>query len=183
MEDETVYKKVALSLATVSALSILVTGATFALFSDSTNNDANTFTAGTVSLNQNPAASNWKINGIAPGDSGSVNWTVTYTGNIPAWLGVEASATGDLYTCDGGKVTLTVTDENGADYPVDGVRRVVGNTPVNPGDSVTFTLYGELDRSAGNDCQGKSLDFTINAYAVQAKNNPIDPVTGQPEWN
>lgn len=174
------FKKLAMSMLSIAAITALVAGGTFALFSAETGSQENTFTAGTVTLGT-PSTTLINVTKIAPGDSGSATYTVTYTGSLQAWLGLTVTSTGDLFTCDDGdKYTYSITSP-GKTYDRNTANQVVGS--FNQNDSVVFTLAGHLLSTAGNDCQGDSASISLQVKAVQARNNTNPTSTGPNSWN
>ena len=99
------------AIATVGAMATLVAGVTFGLFSATTAGQTNTFTAGNVSLTQ-ALTKSCVVTHLSPGDGtvaggGTVNnsslngnshvqcvYDVTYTGDVPAYLGLDIEVTG-----------------------------------------------------------------------------------------
>ncbi|MDF2626421.1 MAG: spore coat protein [Symbiobacteriaceae bacterium] len=167
-------KRLALSLLAVGVTSLVVTAASFALFSAQTANNNNTFSAGTVTLG-NVANCGNTINNIAPGDSGNFTCSVQYTGSLNAWVGYTATMGGDLTTCDGGGRFTAPGLNTGA------VPAVIG-TEAAPGDSRSVTVNWAFALAAGNDCQGDSGNIGLTFYAVQARNNTNGTNTGPNAW-
>ncbi len=168
-----IAKRMAMSLLAIGVISLIVSAATFALFTAQTANNNNTFSAGTVTLGAVAGCSN-TINNIAPGDSGSFNCVVTYTGSLAAWVGYTATMGGDLTTCDGGG-RFTAPGLNLGAIPA-----VLGGV-ANNGDTRTVTVNWNFALAAGNDCQGDSGAIGITFYAVQSANNTTG--AGPTSWN
>jgi predicted ribosomally synthesized peptide with SipW-like signal peptide len=163
-------RKIALSLASIGAASLLVTGASFALFTASTTNANNVFASGTVRIGELTGCSN-TFNNIAPGDSGDFTCNVTYTGSLDAWLGLTTTFSGDLTTCDAPN-SLGVTVKSGAQtFGNNAADQVVGTAPVSGGTTKSFDVHWELPLAADNDCQAKSATLTLQVRAVQSRNN------------
>lgn len=163
-------KRLALSLLTIAAISLMVSAATFALFSATTTNADNTFTAGTVTLGQ-PADALIDISNIAPGDSGVAGtFAVTYTGNLDAWLGLDTAVNGAIF---GGSnpLTIDIVDNAGNHYNQAAQNQVVGTAPVASGTTVTFTANYSFPLAADNSYQGATGTLTMSVHAVQARNN------------
>jgi predicted ribosomally synthesized peptide with SipW-like signal peptide len=156
-------KKMVLSLLAVGVTALLVSAASFALFTAQATNNNNVFTAGTVTLNGPTGCSN-TYNNIAPGDAGSFTCDVQYTGSLPAWVGYTAAFTGPgtLNTCDGAN-SLQVANLTNSKTVIGGV--------ANPGDHRAMTFNWNLPLAAGNSCQGATTTVTVNFYAVQSANN------------
>jgi predicted ribosomally synthesized peptide with SipW-like signal peptide len=168
-------KRIVMSLLAVGVVSLIVTAASFALFTAQTANNNNTFSAGTVTLGAVAGCSNTIAN-IAPGDSGNFNCTVTYTGTLSAWVGYTATMGGDLTTCDGG-TRFTAPGLNLTATPA-----VLG-AAANNGDARTVAVNWAFALAAGNDCQGDSGTIGITFHAVQSANNTNGAGTGPNSWN
>jgi len=164
-------KRIAMSLLAVGVTALIVSAASFALFTAQTANNDNTFSAGTVTLGS-VAGCNNTINNIAPGDSGNFTCTVTYTGSLSAWIGYTAAGSGALMTCDAGN-SLQVSNLTASKMVVGGV---AGN-----GDTRSMTFNWNLPLAAGNSCQGDNAMVTVNFYAVQSANNTTG--AGPTSWN
>lgn len=170
------WKRLSLSIGGAALIVSLVAGATFALFGANTGNGENRFTAGTVTLDT-PVSTVVDVPAMVPGDNGARIYSVKYTGNVPAWMSLDATLTatadGDLVDCDPGKFVVAVSKGGPATALTSGNYALVQvfPTPVNPGDTTTFHIRYSLDRSAGDGCQGQSARLTLIARAVQATNN------------
>lgn len=122
------------SMTAVAAAASLIAGTTFGLFSATAPSQNNTFSTGTVTLDQT-ATTACTFSNIVPGDTASdCNYTATYTGSTPAWMAVDvviatsksADTSGiggtpavtarDLYDPSGSspKPSLTLTSNSGA---------------------------------------------------------------------
>jgi predicted ribosomally synthesized peptide with SipW-like signal peptide len=163
-------KKIALSLMAIALVSSLVGMATFALFTATASNTSNTFTAGTVSLGA-PNVTGAVIDPMAPGDSGTLTYSIQYTGNLDAFLGIKRTLSGDLAS---GATPLAVTasafEVNGAPV-VAASDRGYDVVKVSNGSVVTMTLNYALPLDADNSYQGKTATLTVEAKAVQQRNN------------
>ena len=179
-------KRIALTLMTAGAVTALVGGASFALFSATANNDTNTFAAGTVSFSAPAQDQNCSVGPMAPGDTATCTYDVTYSGSLNAWLGLNASESGALFGSGG--ATAQVTSAPGASNtlckaPISPLTIPPSGAPITPppdlvceianGDSVTFTTQVALPIGAGNSFQGTSGTVTLDAVAVQHRNNTI----------
>lgn len=174
-------KRISMSLLAMGLISLVVSAATFALFTAQTTNSDNVFSSGTVTLAGLYGCDN-TINNIAPGDSGDFDCAVTYTGSLPAWLGLTTTFTGALMSCDGANSLLTQID--GGAYGVNSANQVVGAAPVNNGTSTIFHINWMLPLAAGNSCQGDSATLSLQVQAVQSANNTLAaPAVGPISWN
>jgi predicted ribosomally synthesized peptide with SipW-like signal peptide len=103
-------KKVLVSLMIIALISALIGGGIYAVFSDVESSTGNTFTAGTLNLvpttsgagpvgKYSVTAGGDGINGnvvfdrLAPGDSGSITWTLQNNGNLDGILTMAAILT------------------------------------------------------------------------------------------
>jgi predicted ribosomally synthesized peptide with SipW-like signal peptide len=185
------------TLASVGAAVTLVTGVTFGLFSaSSTSTPANTFTAGTVTLTS-PATTQCTVGPMAPGDSStgysptplgqtdtetaSCTFAVTYSGTLPAFLGVsftqggtglyDATTSGLQYQIKDGTTSYTtsgVLNTNSSSSPL-----LVSKT-ADAGSSNTvhtITVNYALPTASPNAYQGLTSTLSITVSAVQAGNN------------
>jgi spore coat-associated protein N len=173
-------KKISLSLLLIAALSIIVSSASLALFTATAANSSNSFASGTVTLGT-PAGTAVNVTNIAPGDEGSGTYTVSYSGSLEAWLGVDISSSGDLFTCAGeDSLQVSITDGDSKVYDRNGANQVVGR--VNDGDGATLTVAWNLPTDAGNGCQDKSASISVTFHAVQARNNTNGDNSGPDSW-
>lgn len=163
------------SVTTTAALSALITGATFSLFTDSAANNSNTFTAGTVRLGDvSTFTCGIDADNIAPGDSGACNISVTYEGSLDAWLGLTATTSGALFAGDHPlSVALPGTEADGV-YVINHVSN---------GDTEEITIEWSFPLEAGNEYQGATGEINLNIQAVQSKNNTKDDGSGPISWN
>lgn len=173
-------KRISLSLLAIAMVSLVVSASSFALFSASSDNADNTFTAGTVTLDD-PDDNLVDVENIAPGDSGTAGtYAITYSGSLDAWIGIDAWQSGDLFTCDtGDRFSVTMTDQDGNTYSTDANDQVVG--VYSDGETLTLTVDYALDLDASNDCQGDSAEIEFRVKAVQFRNN--DGGTGPISWS
>ncbi|MEW8979224.1 MAG: TasA family protein [Symbiobacterium sp.] len=169
-------KKIALSLATVGALSALITGASFALFTAESDNVNNTLSAGTVELGEVTSFScGVSTDNLAPGDSGSCTVSVTYVGSLEAFIGVEYEVDGELFDGDN---PLAISLSGGNE--VDG-HYVLGK--FSDGQTATVTVNYQFPIEAGNEYQGAEGEIDLFFKAVQARNNTKPDGSGPSSWN
>jgi hypothetical protein len=157
------------SLATklaLTGLALTVFGAafgwTFSTFTSATNNAANTFTAGTVTVSDNDSGSAMlALSGAKPGDSDTSCIRVSYTGSLPSTVRLYGTTTGtglDAY------LTLTVTR---------------GTLPSGTFDNCTgFTADATNYIGAGS---GVVYSGTLQAYPDDYAAGLVDPTSGTPE--
>lgn len=116
--------KLATTAAVLVGLSTVATGGgTYAAFSASTENTANNFNAGTVSLTDNDAgAAMFNVSAMRPGDTHVGCIRVTYTGSLTAPVKLYGASTGALppfldLTVERGTMPANafVTEPNAAD--------------------------------------------------------------------
>ena len=84
----------AATLASVGAVVALATGVTFGLFSAQAPSQSNTFTAGTVSLDQGKTIVCTTSNNMSPGDTGTCTLNLNYEGSVPAYLAADVKVSG-----------------------------------------------------------------------------------------
>lgn len=87
-------KRILMSLLVIGAVAAMITGGTFAYFSDTVNSTSNTFTAGTLTLDISNNGTSWEDTSVtgtwqsptgwAPGQSFSSIVQVKNTGSLPA---------------------------------------------------------------------------------------------------
>jgi spore coat-associated protein N len=151
-----------------------ISGGTFALFTAEATNTGNTFSAGTLTLEDlsgGPIASQAvNFDNLAPGDNGTVTMTVKNNGSLDAWVKIDdvstnASKTGGLF--DAGGLTLTL-DADVVKVPAGG--------------QTTFDVDYDFPLSADNSFQGDTGSFNVVVQAVQARNNTNGTDTAPNAW-
>jgi spore coat-associated protein N len=175
-------RRLVLSMLAIAMTALVVTTASFALFTASTTNANNVFTTGTVAVNGLSGCDN-TFNNIAPGDHGTFPCTVTYTGSLDAWLGLNSAFGGALTNCDGANSLQVAITEGATTFANSGIDQLVGAAPYHTGNSVTFTVNWNLPLAAGNSCQAKSATLTLMVDAVQSRNNSAVPGPGPVMWH
>jgi predicted ribosomally synthesized peptide with SipW-like signal peptide len=105
-------KKILISLSIIGVVGAIAIGGTMAYFSDTETSTGNTFTAGTLDLvvttsgtgpagkttvNENGDGFNDNVvfANLAPGDSGSIVWTITNNGSLDGFIDVHQWLTND----------------------------------------------------------------------------------------
>jgi spore coat-associated protein N len=166
-------KRILISFMTIAFVLTLVGGGTWAYFSDTETSTGNTFTAGTLNLvpstsGTGPAgkyavtAGGDGINGnvvlvrLAPGDSGSITWTLTNNGNLDGTLSMASTVT---FAENGSNEpeAAVVGNNNGSNGDVDeyvGVRLRRGATDI-LGDATNYVPFSGL--AAALNAESQSL--------------------------
>lgn len=192
-------KRLSLSLMAIAVIAVMVSAATFALFTAETKNEGNTFGAGTVSLT-NATGTSFAVTGAVPGDTGGGNFTVSYDGSLNAWLGLSVGLKGELFTCDAAYPPAVTISDGTNTYTLPTVDPAAPSTlsttamqligavapPTDPLDAATFatqtiTANWTLPLDMGNDCQTKTGEIVLTFKAVQSASNPND--ADGPDWN
>jgi hypothetical protein len=160
------------ALATVGAVGTLMAGVTFGLFTSSAGTQSNTFKSGTVTLTQNVSSAPCAVTLAVPGDHGSCTLVVNYSGNVPAYIGLDVSASGALLSAsnnDTNGLHYTVT-EGATDYTAGGSNLLVSTTADTNGSSHTFTVSWDIPSGTDNSFQSASATIDLTAHAVQSAN-------------
>jgi len=145
----------------VGAIAALVIGATFALFSSQATTPGQTFAAGTVNL-YNASTGTCTAGNLEPGDTGTCDFTVRYNGSLPAYIGAEGTASGQLANV----LSFTINGTPQGSTPV-----LIGNSVASGGGPYTAAVDYTLSSSADNSYQGQSATVTVTFYAEQCSNN------------
>ncbi len=160
-------KKTVASLLVIGLISALVAGGTFAAFTSTASNDNNSFTTGTLVIDQSAlnVSGSWVITNAYPGYSQSHTFTVRNGGTLSLnWI-----------ACIAGSGTLfgTVDDPDGAD---DDNPATVSLTPtsgeLNPGASTTVTGTFNMPLAAGNGYQSTAGAVTVTVNGTQTSSSP-----------
>jgi predicted ribosomally synthesized peptide with SipW-like signal peptide len=161
-------KSIYFALAVTIIGGMLIAGGTYALFTSTAQNTANSFTSGTLVINlDNPDGTKYfDITNIAPGDSASNTVTVTNDGSLGLRYDIAESLTGAL--AEGANpLEVTITDSEGNTIvPGTGNDRIL-----DAGDSETLTVSWKLPLEAENEYQETSADLSMTVNAEQVKNN------------
>lgn len=160
-------RKLMTSVMTMGLVSALVGGATFAIFTDSSPNENNTFTAGTVILASDNLTS-WSegVDNMAPGDTVTKDVYVRNDGTLELRYDVAAEQEG--YLLEEGSYPAEVT------YYRNGTEFTPGNNDFvlaadDPQDTITIEVY--LPYDAGNNYQNASGSIGLTFDAEQTINN------------
>lgn len=163
--------KLGLALATTAVGASLVGAGTFALFTSEATNKGNTFTAGTLTIEDvtegKLASQALNFDNLAPGDEGDLTLTVKNSGSLDAWVKLDdakSTGTGDLFS---GATPLKLTLDSDVEK-------------VAAGGTATFTIHYKLPLEADNTYQGKTGTFDVVVDAVQVRNN--DNGNGPVSW-
>jgi hypothetical protein len=135
------------TLTTVGAVTTLIAGFTFGLFSASETSGTNTFTAGTVSVGLGTPASVVCTVTLMPGDSSGTapigskadtacTYNVEYTGTVGAWLGVDMTVT------NGSTPLFTSGSENGVQFYLKDATPTTYVTSTAPTGGTTYNTEG-----------------------------------------
>ena len=176
-------KKILISLMAIALVIGLVGAGTVAYFSDTETSTDNTFTAGTLDLNvggENPNLSpDFTLGPLAPGDSGTITYTLNNVGSIDGYLDLQGigvvdtegtnpeSETGDI-TEPGelsGNIYVTVTlgtsglyagllSGIASDYDANVALAASGTTTLTIAWVVDKDNVSPLGEDVGNDIQG-----------------------------
>ena len=186
-------RKTIISFMTIALVLIIIGGGTWAYFSDTETSTGNTFTAGTLNLVPSTSgtgpvgkytvtAGGDGINGnvvfirIAPGDSGSITWTLTNDGNLDGTLTIASLST---FTENGSNEpeSAVVGNNGGGNGDLDdyvGVRLSRGGTYI-LGDASNYVPFSGLQAALNAESQsltgGSTLTYVLEwqiATDVQA---------------
>ncbi|MCY0876983.1 MAG: TasA family protein [Firmicutes bacterium] len=189
--------KLAMGLIASATGAAMMAGGTFAMFTASATNSGNTFTAGTLNLSASSspafASTDTAYTNLAPGDTGKSSFTVTNTGNLTEYVGMNVqelagNAVGNVtppniftdLSGDNDPLTLTVTVTSGGTTVATDTVPAGGSTAGTNPEFVwvqakqttdTVTVSYNFPSTAGNAYQGASGIADFNLQAVQARNN------------
>jgi predicted ribosomally synthesized peptide with SipW-like signal peptide len=157
-------------LTALGAAGAMVAGVTFGLFSSTPTSESNSFTAGTVTLSSD-ATGVCTIPTLVPGDSGTCTFVATYSGNVPAFVGLDTASTGALLAGTT-PLSITITDQTTAVYANTGTNLFVASDSAAPTNTVhTFTVTWSMPLTAGNSYEGETAQVVLTAHAVQSAHN------------
>ena len=176
-------KKILISLMAIALVIGLVGAGTMAYFNDTETSSGNTFTAGTLNLNvggENPNISpDFTLGPLAPGDSGTITYTLNNVGSIDGYLDLQGigvvdtegtnpeSETGDIAEpgelSDNIYVTVTLGTSElytgllsgiASDYDANVALAASGTTTLTIAWVVDKDNVSPLGEDVGNDIQG-----------------------------
>jgi spore coat-associated protein N len=169
-------KKIALTAAAVSAVSIAAAGGTYANFTATpVTISNNAFAAGTLEMDRSGSGAVFSATGMAIGDDASGSVTITNSGSLAGEYSLSGSAGGDLAPA----LDLVIYKDNDGqagskiyDGALDGLSSVDLGTFAADGGSHTFYFHVSLP-STGSDAgdnalQGKSASASFTWSATQA---------------
>lgn len=161
--DRKIRTKIGMTLLLLLLLAALVTYGTWSAFSGTTENAANAFAAGTVTLTDNDAGvAMLALTNAKPGDTDTSCISVTYTGSINSTVRLYGALTGTLGTY----LDLVVT-------------RGTSSSPFD--NCSTFSADATNYISQGN---GVIYNGTLAAYPASYSAGIVDPIPGSPEtWS
>jgi predicted ribosomally synthesized peptide with SipW-like signal peptide len=172
-------KRIIISFMTIALVLALIGGGTWAYFSDTETSTGNTFTAGTLNLvpstngtgpvgKYTVTAGGDGINGnvvfvrLAPGNSGSITWTLTNNGNLDGTLTVASAVTfGENGTNE--PEAAVVGNNNGSNGDLDeymGVRLLRGATYI-LGDATNYVPFSALQAALNAENQSLIASGTL----------------------
>lgn len=153
----------------------LIGAGTSALFTSSTSNQGNTFTAGTVVVTDKTggtlASQEVNFGNLAPGDHNSLKMAVKNEGTLDEWVKIDRASTdqtkaGELFS-GSTPIGLSYSDE------------VI---LLHPGETHKFTVDYNFPSTADNSYQGKTGSFNVVVDAVQDRNNTNASGNGPESW-
>jgi predicted ribosomally synthesized peptide with SipW-like signal peptide len=155
-------KKTIASLLVICLISALIAGGTFAVFTATESNDNNSFTTGTLVIDQSAlnVTGGWAITNAYPGYSQSHAFTIKNGGTISLNWTASIAGSGTLFG--------PVNDPNGL---YDNNPATVSLTPTSgesdPGASTTVNATFNMPLAAGNGYQGTSGAVTLTVNGTQ----------------
>lgn len=176
-------RSILLSMLTIGAVAAMVTGASFAGFSD-TQSGSGTVTAGTVTLDDGgvetfninfpgpscpgPMGVGDICNNGVPGVSGG--YVLTYTGNLPAHVALSLATVESAHAGAACFTVIGTAKESGVTglftLPIPpGYTDPLG-FPVVGGETITAWVTASLSRDS-NECQGVTATVTVTATATE----------------
>lgn len=187
-------RTILIGLLAIGVLVVAIGLGTGAIFSDTQEVDANTFSTGTVDISTNPTTALVTFSDMAPGDQATNPITVTNSGSLELRYAVTSTTTEDTLAA---QLDLTiksgVTTCTNAGFSVDGTViyttgdlgsttgvNVIGDPTqgAQAGDrtsaasgSETLCFNVSLPSSTGNSFQGLTTTATFNFQAEQTANN------------
>ncbi|MFC4766516.1 TasA family protein [Effusibacillus consociatus] len=171
-----IKEKIGLALATTALGASLVGAGTFAIFTDSATNTANTFTAGTLNIEKEGEVEfTGNVTNLAPGDSGTETFDIANRGNLQLRYDVAQAITNGAIPLTGvnAATDLAFTIQRSVDNGVTWSNVTPGdnNFVLNPGAVDKYRVNYSLPLAAGNAYQGGSASYQLTFSAEQTRNN------------
>ncbi len=183
------FRRILISVVVIGILSSLVGLGGLSVFTASTDNDANTFTTGSVDISTSPSTAFLTMSDMAPGDSVTAQLTVSNDGTLELRYAVTTDATNtdtldlrdaltltiktlgtDCTTFDGAEL-YTGTLANGAiGDPAQGADSGDRTLPASVGNTEDLCFKVELP-SIATGPEGATTTATFTFDAEQTKNN------------
>ena len=189
-------KKILISLMAIALVIGLVGAGTMAYFSDTETSSGNTFTAGTLDLavgGENPNVSpDFTLGPLAPGDSGTITYTLNNVGSIDGYLDLQGigvvdtegtnpeSETGDIGEPGELSANIYVTVTLGASQLYAGLLSGIvsdydANVALAASGTTTLTIAWVVDKDnvsplgedVGNDIQGDIATVVLTIELAQ----------------
>ena len=193
----TTGRKLATSLVVLLAFAAMVVVGTLAVFTDTQDVDANTFSTGTVDISTSPASALVTYSAMAPGDSVTNPLVVTNSGSLGLRYAIRSVATNtdgkglkDLLSLTIKTVDVTtpaspcndfdgttlytgdLDDGTGGKLVGDAAQGAdTGDRALTAGSSETLCFRVSLAIGTGNAAQGATTTATFTFDAEQTKNN------------
>lgn len=162
-----------MAMGTMALAAMLVSAGTFALFTDDATNAGNTFTAGSVVIDDVTGGTAFStsvlVGNLAPGDTESTTVTIKNNGTLDAWVQIDAAnsvGTGALFV---GAAPLAVTLDSDV-------------VLIPAGGQAAFDVSYNFPLAADNSYEGATGTIDIAFQAVQARNNTNGTSTGPNNW-
>ncbi len=158
------------SILSIGVASILVTMATFAVFSASASNTGNVFSTGTLNLSTSPSTGFIQMSGMKPGDSQNSSLQVNNTGSLALNYDASVSQTGDIDLYNA--LELKIGTSSGGSDLYNGLLSgfsgfIGGNRNILSGNSETLFFIVTLPSTAGDALQGKTTNISFTFTATQ----------------
>jgi hypothetical protein len=156
-----------------SAVALVAAGGTAAVLfggsavsTDFTQQQTGAISVNTTTMRTQLTGGTITLDDAIPGDSKTQQVTFKNEGTRKVRLTVKSTLSGSSALA--GLVTLSSSAAPGHSITLSQAVGSLGSLDVNPGQTISFPLTVTLDKSAGNDVQGKSaaVNYTLTATAV-----------------
>ncbi len=162
-------KKLLLSIAPIVLAITVIGGATWALFAVQDKIEGYEFATGGVNISLTGSDAAFSVFNIAPGWSEEKTFIVTNTGNLPIYIKVSMTGSGDL-----GNVLKAIIKETGDNivYPTgnqSGLLKdlAINDVPLAEGANISYKIIVSLPTTTNNDYENNTYNGTIIVDAVQ----------------